>query len=68
MAGRDAALTAQRAEEATNRANAKAPNSAAAMSAALLAGKGGNAGTMLTGPGGVDPSKLTLGRATLLGM
>ncbi len=67
MAGRDASLTAQRAEEATNRANAKSPDVAAALSAALLSGKMGNSSTMLTGPQGVDPSKLLLGKSTLLG-
>ena len=53
------------ADQANNRANAKAPDIAA-----LLAGNqapGGVGSTMLTGPGGVDTSKLTLGRNTLLG-
>ncbi len=67
MAGRDAALTAQASERATNRANAKTPDVSAALSAALLSGKAGNASTMLTGPGGIDPSKLLLGKQTLLG-
>lgn len=53
------------ADQANNKANAKTPNIAA-----LLAGNqapGGVGSTMLTGPGGVDTSKLTLGRNTLLG-
>lgn len=53
------------ADQASNRANAKTPNIAA-----LLAGNqapGGVGSTMLTGSGGVDTSKLTLGRNTLLG-
>lgn len=53
------------ADQANNKANAKVPNIAA-----LLAGNqapGGVGSTMLTGPGGVDTSKLTLGRNTLLG-
>lgn len=57
----------QATDEANNRANAKAPDSAAAMAANVLAGKAGNSGTMLTGPTGVDPSQLTLGKNTLLG-
>jgi len=62
-----AATTAQQSEEATNRANAKSPDTAAAMAAALMSGKGGNGSTMLTGAGGIDPSKLLLGKQTLLG-
>jgi alkaline phosphatase len=54
-------------EEATNRANRKSPDSAATMAAAILAGKSGQSGTMLTGPQGVDPNGLMLGKATLLG-
>lgn len=53
------------ADQANNKANAKVPDIAA-----LLAGNqapGGVGSTMLTGPGGVDTSKLTLGRNTLLG-
>lgn len=53
------------ADQANNKANAKTPDIAA-----LLAGNkspGGVGTTMLTGPGGVDTSKLTLGRNTLLG-
>lgn len=53
------------ADQANNKANAKVPDIAA-----LLAGNqapGGVGSTMLTGAGGVDTSKLTLGRNTLLG-
>ena len=53
------------ADQANNTANAKVPDIAA-----LLAGNqapGGVGSTMLTGAGGVDTSKLTLGRNTLLG-
>lgn len=56
---------ADQADQANNKANAKMPNIAA-----LLAGNqapGGIGSTMLTGPGGIDPTKLTLGRNTLLG-
>jgi hypothetical protein len=57
----------QLSDEANNRANAKAPDSAAAMAASVLAGKSGQSGTMLTGPQGIDPTQLTLGKQTLLG-
>jgi hypothetical protein len=56
---------AQLADEANNRANAKAPDVTAAMAA--NAGKMGNASTSLTGPQGVDPTTLTLGKASALG-
>jgi hypothetical protein len=55
------------ADEANNKANSKAPDIMALMSANALAGKAGQSGTMLTGPSGVDPSLLTLGKSTLLG-
>jgi len=65
---KDAArATALQAEQANNKANAKRPDTAAAMSAAILAGKAGSSSTTLTGPQGVDPSSLTLGRSSLLG-
>lgn len=57
--------TAEQAEQATNRANRKAPDMAA-----ILAGNAmtkGVGSTMLTGPQGVASSNLTLGRSTLLG-
>ena len=63
----NALATAQQADEANNRANAKAPDSAATIAAAMLAGKAGQSGTMLTGPQGVDANSLTLGKNTLLG-
>lgn len=59
--------TARLADEANNRANAKAPDTAAAMAAAMLSGKAGNSGTMLTGSQGIDPAVLSLGRNNLLG-
>ena len=62
-----AKVNAQQADEANNAANAKSPDVAAMMSANLAAGKQGASGTMLTGPGGVDPSTLTLGKTSLLG-
>jgi hypothetical protein len=50
-----------------NRANQKKPNVGTILAAAQQASKGGASGTMLTGPGGVDPNALTLGRTSLLG-
>ena len=54
-------------DEATNRANQKSPNVNAIMAAAQQAAKGGVGGTMLTGPQGIDPSALQLGKTSLLG-
>ena len=59
--------TAKAADEATNRANQKNPDTAAILSAAQQSGKAGASGTMLTGPTGVDVSTLQLGKNTLLG-
>lgn len=56
---------AEMADQANNKANAKTPNIAALLAANQS--PGGVGSTMLTGPGGVDTSKLTLGRNTLLG-
>lgn len=58
---------AQSADEANNQANAKSPDVSAMLAANLAAGKQGASGTMLTGPGGVDPTLLTLGKSSLLG-
>lgn len=46
---------------------AKAPDVNALLAAAQEAAKGGPSSTMLTGPSGIDPSALTLGKSTLLG-
>lgn len=58
---------AKQAEEDMNRANQKSPDTSALLSAAQQAGKAGISGTMLTGPQGIDPSTLMLGKSTLLG-
>ena len=58
---------ANAAEQANNRANQKRPDIAGALSAAMQSGKAGASGTMLTGPGGIDPNALQLGKSTLLG-
>ena len=55
------------ADEATNRANTKRADTGAALDAATQAGKAGGSGTMLTGPQGIDPTALSLGKNTLLG-
>ncbi len=55
------------ADQATSRANQKRPDTMAILDAAAQSGKGGASGTMLTGPQGVDPSALQLGKNTLLG-
>lgn len=68
LAQEQRALKAEKAgEEAMNKANAKSPNANAILSAAQQAGKGGASGTMLTGPAGVSPDLLQLGKNSLLG-
>jgi hypothetical protein len=57
----------QAADQANNKANAKSPDVSAMLSAAGRASGGGQAGTLLTGSQGLDLSRLTLGKATLLG-
>ena len=54
-------------DQANNKANGKQPNAAGLMQTNELAAKGGVSGTMLTGPQGVDPKTLLLGKTTLLG-
>jgi len=53
--------------EQINRANAKSPDVGALLSANAQAAKGGQSGTMLTGPGGIDPNTLSLSKSSLLG-
>ena len=55
------------AEQNVNRAASKTPDAGAILSAAGQAAKGGPAGTMLTGPMGVNTADLNLGKSTLLG-
>lgn len=66
-ATKQAKITADAATEASNRANQKKPDSMAILASAQGMAKGGAAGTMLTGPSGVDPAALQLGKTTLLG-
>jgi len=65
---------AKKAEQQINAANQKRPDTAAILAAAQQAGRAGEqagragaSGTMLTGPQGVDPNALALGKNTLLG-
>ena len=57
----------QQQAEQWNKANQKAPDSAALRGRNLQEGKGGQGSTLLTGPAGVDKDRLLLGRAALLG-
>lgn len=62
------AISQQRQSEmVTNAANRRTPDINSIMSAASQASKTGPSATMLTGPGGVDPNSLALGRSSLLG-
>ena len=55
----------KKSEMAINQANRQTPNVQGIMESASAAGNA--AGTMLTGPTGVDPNALALGKSTLLG-
>ncbi len=57
----------KQSEMAMNQANRQQPNVSGIMEAASAASSGGGAGTMLTGPTGVDPNALALGKSSLLG-
>ncbi len=65
---RQSEAQAKAADQAENRANRKRPNGATFLSEMSQAGKTGGSSTMLTGPQGIDPSSLKLGKTTLLGM
>ena len=56
----------KQSEMAVNQANRQRPDVAGIMQAASAASSGGG-GTMLTGPTGVDPNALALGKSSLLG-
>ena len=64
---KQAEKTAALADEANNKANQKRSNASALLSSNQAAGKGGQSGTLLTGPGGVSTNSLSLGKTTLLG-
>lgn len=61
----DAAYAEQ--DRANNRANQKKPDISTIIAATRGQGRGGQSGTMLTGPRGVAGSALTLGKPSLLG-
>lgn len=67
QAKQQAEKVAADADMAFNRANQKKPNVQSIMDSNKAAGMGGAGSTMLTGPLGIDPTLLTLGRNTLLG-
>jgi len=54
-------------EEALRRNNQRQPDFASILDSNRRSGAQGQAGTMLTGAGGIDPLTLLLGRSTLLG-
>jgi regulator of protease activity HflC (stomatin/prohibitin superfamily) len=58
---------ANQADQANNKANAKRADVGGLLSANMQQAQGGGSSTMLTGPTGVDPGSLNLGRNTLLG-
>lgn len=66
-ARRTAAVQADQADQANNRASRRNPNAGARLEANQAAAAGGAGSTMLTGPGGVGGDSLALGKNTLLG-
>lgn len=54
-------------DQQNNKANARGPDTDALFAQNQIEGQQGQSGTMLTGPTGVDPSTLALGKNTLLG-
>ena len=68
QAVKQASDAATAADQATNRANPKRPDLAAMLTGNSTAARAGQSGTMLTGPAGIDPNALKLGKSTLLGM
>ena len=57
----------KQSEMVVNQANRQRPDVAGIMQAASAASSSGGGGTMLTGPTGVDPNALALGKSSLLG-
>ena len=66
-AAQQAESQAVKSEAAMRRAGQQTPDVAGIMAAAQEGAAGGPSATMLTGPQGIDPSQLSLGRSTLLG-
>ena len=67
QAAQQARQQATESQAAIRRSQQQAPDVASIMAAAQESGAGGPSATMLTGPAGIDPSQLMLGRNTLLG-
>jgi uncharacterized protein HemX len=67
QAAQQAQKQATESQAAIRRSQQQAPDVAGIMAAAQEGGAGGPAATMLTGPMGIDPNQLSLGRSTLLG-
>lgn len=59
--------TERKSEVAANAANQQTPNVASILARAATMGNTGLSSTMLTGPAGVNPGGLNLGKTTLLG-
>ena len=57
----------RQSEQAQNAANRKSPDAQSILSSAMQSANSAGSGTMLTGPMGVDPNALALGKNTLLG-
>jgi uncharacterized protein (UPF0333 family) len=55
------------ADQALNAANMKSPDVGGLLAAAAGGNRSGQTSTMLTGPSGIDPNKLKLGKTNLLG-
>lgn len=66
-AERQAKRQAEIAEQEANRARRNPANAGALIDRAAQSAQAGAPGTMLTGPQGVDPNQMALGRNTLLG-
>lgn len=66
-AEQDARKQEKAMEQQLNATNQKRPNTRAMLDSATQSARAGQSGTMLTGPQGVDPNAMTLGRTTLLG-
>ena len=67
QAAAQAASQQRRSAQAMAAANRRQPDMGAIMAGAAEGAGGGPTGTMLTGPSGVSPQDLALGRSTLLG-
>ena len=66
-AAKQAKLQAEQSQAAMRTANRRAPDVSGIMQAAQESAQGGPSSTMLTGPMGVNPQDLQLGRSSLLG-